>query len=254
MFNNVKLSEYLRSRVVRTSVLGEDAADREQKQAGYGTPMLVEYESTAGERKRVVLHTMGPSHFGHEHMSDRAQILLWQKDTFNRLPRHVRALDVGAFAGGGTPVSLGAAEEFFLLTEYAEGDGYFLDLERIAKTGELTGLDVDACRRLCDYLVDIHRVPGSDSNLYVRRIRELVGHGECIMGIADSYTGTGFCPADALRRNRTSLRRLALASEEPDASAEAGARGFSSVEYSFSRRRRVHRAGSFARRIRGPGR
>ena len=160
MFNNVKLSEYLGSRILRTSALGEDAADRAQKQAGYGTPMLVEYESAKGERKRVVLHTMGPSHFGHEHVSDRAQILLWQKDTFNRLPRHVRALDVGAFAAGEALISLGAAEEFFLLTEYAEGDGYFLDLERIAKTGELTGLDVARADALCDYLVDIHRVPG----------------------------------------------------------------------------------------------
>jgi hypothetical protein len=200
MFNNVKLSEYLQAPVRRTSVLGGNAEDREQKQAGYGTPVLVEYESGEGEGKRVVLHTMGPSHFGHEHMSDRAQILLWQKDTFNRLPRHIRALDVGAFGTGGALVSLGAAEEFFLLTEYAEGDGYFLDLERIAKTGELTGLDVARADALCDYLVDIHRVAGSDSNLYVRRIRELVGHGECIMGIADSYTGTEFCPADALRR------------------------------------------------------
>jgi thiamine kinase-like enzyme len=34
----------------------------------------------------------------------------------------------------------------------------------------------------------------------MRRIRELVGHGECIMGIADSYASTGFHPADELRQ------------------------------------------------------
>lgn len=179
--------------------LGEDASDREQKQAGYGTPMLVEYESE-GEARRAVLHTMKPSHFGHEHMSDRAQILLWQRDAFNRLPLHVRAIDVGAFQQDGSPVSLGSPEEFFLLTEYAEGDGYFLDLERIAKTGHLAEIDIARADALCDYLIDIHGVAGSDGGLYVRRIRELVGHGECIMGIADSYTGSAFCPADELRQ------------------------------------------------------
>jgi hypothetical protein len=199
MFNDVKLSEYLRSPVVRTSVLGEDAVDHEQKQAGYGIPVLVEYEAAGGPR-RAVLHTMEAAHFGHEHMSDRAQILLWQKDAFNRLPRHVRALDIGAFQTGGTPISLGTAEEFFLLTDYAEGAGYFLDLERVAKTGLLNGPDRARADALCDYLVDIHRVAGTDGNLYVRRIRELIGHGECIMGIADSYAGTQFCPTDALRQ------------------------------------------------------
>ena len=147
-----------------------------------------------------MLHTMKPSHFGHEHMSDRAQILLWQRDAFNRLPRHVSAIDVGAVRHDGSRVSLGMPEEFYLLTEYAEGSGYFLDLERIAKTGVLTDPDIARCDALCDYLVDIHGVSGSDRNLYVRRIRELVGHGECIMGIADSYTGTPFCPSDALRQ------------------------------------------------------
>jgi aminoglycoside phosphotransferase (APT) family kinase protein len=52
---------------------------------------------------------------------------------------------------------------------------------------------------LCDYLVDIHRVHGTDPGLYVRRIRELVGHGECIMGLADSYpTRRGTDPAQPL--------------------------------------------------------
>ena len=186
--------------IVRSiTVLGEEAEDREQKRYGYGTPLLVCYEA-AGQSRKAVLHTMAPSHFSHEHMSDRAQILLWQRESFNRLPRHSRALDVGVFRDDGSPASLGAPAEFFLLTEYAEGAGYFLDLERIAKTGVLTEPDTARADALCDYLVEIHRVPGPDRNLYVRRIRELVGYGECIMGIADSYAGKSFDPADALRQ------------------------------------------------------
>src|SRR5579863_182527 len=182
------------------TVLGESKDDRRQKKIGYGTPIRVEYESAAGEPKSAVLHTMGASHFGHEHMSDRAQILLWQRDAFNRLSRHIRALDAGTIQTGGTPASLGSPEEFFLLTEFAEGAGYFEDLERIAKTGVATEQDVARADALCDYLVDIHRVPGTDGELYVRRIRELVGHGECIMGIADSFAATSFHPADELRQ------------------------------------------------------
>jgi hypothetical protein len=34
-------------------------------------------ESMTALGESAVLHTMGPSHFGHEHISDRAQILLW---------------------------------------------------------------------------------------------------------------------------------------------------------------------------------
>lgn len=201
-----RIEKYLRSvsgeriTLLRMIPLGESAEDRKQKKCGYGTPIRLEYESAIGGRKSAVLHTMGASHFGHEHMSDRAQILLWQRDSFNHLPRHIRAIDAGTIQTDGTPASLGTPEEFFLLTEFAEGAGYFLDLERIAKTGIATELDAARADVLCDYLVDIHRTPGTDRELYVRRIRELVGHGECIMGIADSFAATAFNPVNELSR------------------------------------------------------
>jgi aminoglycoside phosphotransferase (APT) family kinase protein len=73
------------------------------------------------------------------------------------------------------------------LTEYEEGQAYSKDLERLRDTGTVSDLDKARSDTLCDYLVEIHRTPGSDAGLYLRRIRELVGHGECIMGLADSY-------------------------------------------------------------------
>ena len=127
--------------VRRLVALGGNAEDRKEKGCGYGTPIRVEYATATSEQKSVVLHTMSSAPFGHEHLSDRAQILLWQRETFNRLPRHVRLIDAGTFQTDRTPISLGAPEEFFLLTEYAEGRGYFLDLERIGKTGALTELE-----------------------------------------------------------------------------------------------------------------
>jgi aminoglycoside phosphotransferase (APT) family kinase protein len=120
-------------------------------------------------------------------MADRAHILLWSHQAFNRLARHVRSLDVGGFQPHGSLISLGNVEEFCLLTEYAEGQGYVLDLERILDTGALTELDLARADALCDYLLEIHRVKSNDPGLYIRRSRELVGDGECIMGLADSY-------------------------------------------------------------------
>ena len=154
---------------------------------GYGTPVRVDYQTASGDRRRAVLHTMSPGAFGHEHASDRAQILLWSHEAFNRLPRHVRSLDVAAFEPGGSLISLGQAGEFCLLTEYAEGRLYALDLERLRSSGVATDLDLARADALCDYLVGIHSVRGADPGLYVRRNRELVGDGECIMGLADSY-------------------------------------------------------------------
>jgi hypothetical protein len=131
-------------------------------------------------------------------MSDRAQVLLWQHRSFNRLPHHVRALDVGAFQSDGALLSLGKVNEFCLLTEYAEGTAYVRDLERLRHTDALTDLDIARADALCDYLVEIHQTVGGEAGLYTRRIRELVGHGECIMGLADSYPPNPLIPATLL--------------------------------------------------------
>jgi hypothetical protein len=173
------------ARLLDLKILG-GTGERDIKGYGYGTPVQIDYESE-GKLRRGVLHTITPGPFGHEHMADRAQMLLWDHSTFNRLPRHVRSLDAGAFRRDGSTVSLGDVEEFFVLTDYAEGGGYFEDLTRMRDDSSLTELDVARADALCDYLVEIHRVPGDDPELYVRRIRELIGHSECIMGLIDSY-------------------------------------------------------------------
>ena len=46
--------------------------------------------------------------------------------------------------------------------------------------------------------MEIHQTRGKDAGLYVRRIRELVGHGECIMGLADSYPPHPLIPSSLL--------------------------------------------------------
>jgi hypothetical protein len=191
LFASSKIEPYLKSivgssaRIVNQTPLAKPGK-KQLKGYGYGTPLLIDYELD-GKRRKAVLHTIHPGPFGHEHMADRAQSLLWDHTAFNSLPRHVRSIDVGAFRRQGAPVSLGDAEEFFTLTDYGEGVPYAGDLERIRDTGDSRTADSERADALCDYLVEIHKTKGSDSGLYVRRIRELIGHSECIMGLIDNY-------------------------------------------------------------------
>jgi hypothetical protein len=156
---------------------------------GYGIPLRVDY-TLEGAPRRAVVETVRPGPFGHEHMADRAQSLLWAHGAFGALPRHVASLDVGAVRSSGELVPLGSAEELFMLAEFVDGHEYADDLLRLRAGAELSALDLERADALCDYLVEIHRVPGPDPGLYVRRIRELLGHGECIFGVADSYPPT----------------------------------------------------------------
>lgn len=160
---------------------------RDLKGFGYGIPYVIEL-NVDGKVERVVLETMRQEGFGHDFPPDRAQVLLWQHSAFNKLPKHVRSIDVGAFTANGRSLkSLGDCSEFFILTEFVEGLPYYRDLERIKETRALTDLDEKRCLALSDYLVEIHSVKKRAPELYIRRVRDLIGHGEGIFGLADSY-------------------------------------------------------------------
>jgi aminoglycoside phosphotransferase (APT) family kinase protein len=183
-------------RSVRVSALG--GGRQGDKGYGYGIPLRIDYE-LEGEARRVVLDSVRPGPFGHEHMADRAQAMLWAHDAFGKLRRHVASLDVGAVRASGELVSLGTAEELFMVAEFSEGREYADDLLRLRAGEALRPLDLERADALCDYLAGIHRVAGTDAGLYARRIRELVGHGECIFGVDDSYPDPGPVALDLLR-------------------------------------------------------
>ena len=193
-FNPAAISRYLEAvlgkpvRSVRVTPLG--GGRQGDKGYGYGVPLRIDYELD-GAPRRAVIESVRPGPFGHEHMADRAQQLLWAHDAFGRLPRHVRSLDVGAVRSSGELVPLGNAEELFMLAGFIEGHEYADDLIRLRAGEALRPLDRERADALCDYLVSIHRVRGSESGLYLRRVRELVGHGECIFGVCDSYPADG---------------------------------------------------------------
>lgn len=187
------------ARLLSYGVIGKESSKGAQKRYGYGTPVKLTFQ--VGRRvQSAVLETMRPGPFGHEHMADRAQAMLWDYDSYGRLPRHVKALDVGAFDGEQVLFSVAKASEYFVLNEWTDGASYHADLERLMKGGALRKLDRQRAVMLARYLAQVHATKRRDADLYKRRLRELIGHGECIMGLTDSYPKRcGFITGELLR-------------------------------------------------------
>ncbi len=150
----------------------------------YGTAHLIDFNSKSGAN-RVVLKTMNRGGFGHDYRSDIAQNLILANDTFNKLPKHIKSFDVIGEKNGEL-FSIGGAENYHILLEEAKGITYYTDLDRILKEG-LTELDKKRTKAMAEYLASLHKEKGKEESLYVRRARDLVGHGEYIMGVLDGY-------------------------------------------------------------------
>lgn len=189
--------------ILRTVPLGADAtADRTVKGAGYGVPLRIDV-FYRGSRRSLVLRTQAANEFGHDHRADRAREAILAQDTFGSIPSHVEVLDAGAFRGDDGVVSLAGSGEFYVLTTYAEGRPYAEDLRLIASSATLSTLDSHRVNALAAYLADLHRVrPDVPSYAYARAARDLLGSGEGIFGIVDSY------PTDAPAASAERLRRI----------------------------------------------
>lgn len=156
------------------------------KAFGYGVPLEVECLVGGEPRLFVLARTRPEEGFGHEYPADRAWAALWGHTAYNSLPRHVRSLDAGFVRRSGELVAAGDAVEVFQFVEKAEGQPYWLDLDRLL-TEAIRPLDLARVEVLADYRAQVHAKKKNASSLYQRRIRELVGHGEGLMGILDSY-------------------------------------------------------------------
>ncbi len=181
-------------------------APTELKRMGYGVPLLVRY-LYAGSLRQVVFRTQAPNWFGHDRRSDRACLSLLAADTYSDQPRHIAVRDVGALRGPEL-VSLRATGELYLITDYVEGSLYANDLRAVDERGEATLLDLARARALAAHLADLHAEPPPEAapQIYTRAIRDLLGSGEGIFGIVDSYPDD-FVDRSLLRR----IEELALA-------------------------------------------
>ena len=162
-----------------------DGAD-DPKGFGYGVPFEVECTVGGVMRSLVVSRTRPAQGFGHDYPADRAWQALYGHAAYNSFPRHARSLDVGLVRESGELVSVSDATEFFQLVEKVEGTLYWRDLERLLEA-PLRELDIARAEALARFLAEVHSVKRDEATLYQRRLRELVGHGECLMGILDSY-------------------------------------------------------------------
>jgi Ser/Thr protein kinase RdoA (MazF antagonist) len=189
--DTARLDEYLASlfgepiEIVALRSLGGEVLD-DPKGFGYGKPFEIECRVAGRPRKLVVSRTRPAQGFSHDYPADRAWQALYGHAAYNDFPCHVRSLDVGFLRPSGDLVSTADAIDFFQLVEKADGHLYWLDLDRLLE-GRLDPLDTQRTQALARFLADAHATKRDEPTLYARRIRELVGHGECVMGILDSY-------------------------------------------------------------------
>jgi len=191
--------------------LKEEEGERsdDPKGFGYGVPFEVECLVGGEPRQLVVSRTRPAQGFGHDYPADRAWQALYGHAAYNRFPRHVRSLDIGFARASGDLVSAADAVEFFQLVEKAAGRLYWTDLDRLLSL-PVRDLDTERAHALAHFLAECHAEKRDEPTLYQRRIRELVGHGECLMGILDSYPHpSAFLPpadCEALERAMVSWR------------------------------------------------
>ena len=173
--------------VQRISELRDDeSAGDEMKALGYGKPLRIDLVGTDGPRS-FVLHTARADDFGHDRRADRLGNLVLAYDTYARVPQHVRAIDVGVVRDDGELISLAGTRDPYLLTEWIDGELYADHLRRVAVAGQASSDDIARAEQLARLQLQIHAAPGSHPGAYTRAIRDLLGHGEGVFGLVDSY-------------------------------------------------------------------
>lgn len=164
------------------------------KDFGYGKPVFIKYEQD-GKTREAVLSTMRGDKYGHQFYWDRAAILMFQYATSSKMERHVRPLALGYVDRKGAMIPVNDPREFFIINEMIPGYDYFKDLERIRSSG-LEDADLKKVRAFARWLAAVHSEKKADPDLYLRRMRNLIGASECIFGLVDSYPHPyqGFAP------------------------------------------------------------
>ncbi len=152
----------------------------------HGAGFLIEIK-TKEEVKSYVIKGLFPEGLGHDYPSDRAQVFLLDLETYNDLPKHAKAIDVLAEMEDGSIKSIGGGKEYYLLMEKVEGRDYFNDLREFSKKEKLDSKDISKIKAMTSYLAEIHSVKKESRALYWRKIRDIIGHGECLMGVFDIY-------------------------------------------------------------------
>jgi hypothetical protein len=151
-----------------------------------GSGFLIEMKTLDGIRSYVV-KTLLSEGLGHDYPSDRAAVFLLDLDEYKNLPRHVKAIDVLSEMEDGSIKSIGGGREYYLLMERGTGRHYFNDLTKFSHRDKLEIFDIEKIEAMTSYLAEIHSIKKESKTLYWRKLRDTVGHGECLMGVFDLY-------------------------------------------------------------------
>jgi hypothetical protein len=156
------------------------------KRLSQDAPLLISFMH-GHESEQVVLRTVLKDGLSRERRADWSCNLLANHDRSKELSHHEPFVNIGTFAPKSKSFSLEQDNEFFLITPYVSGVLYAQDLCQISDTQNLEHWDKEHVVALADYLAEIHAVKKSDMVRYQQRIRNLLGYGEGLMGILDSY-------------------------------------------------------------------
>lgn len=153
-----------------------------------GTGFALDF-NVDGKPHKKILKTLFTSNLGMDHFSDRAGSLLLAHSHYAKIPNHIESSDVCGITKDGEIISVGEAQEFFILMEEAKGKDMFADFQRIAKTNILTNEDKEKILQLSNFLVKLHQEKPTQNqeSLYKRSLRNLVGGNTSIMSIIDMY-------------------------------------------------------------------
>jgi len=190
MINKQNVEKYIRE------LFGSNTGKIEISKLGHGVQgagFLIEAETEEGPRSYVI-KGLFPEGLEHDYPADRAGVFLLDLDEFKNLPDHVKAVDVLSEMEDGSIKSIGGGKEYYLLMEQAEGTDYFIDLNAMAEKESLTAEDIDRIDAMTTYLAKIHKVKKDSRQLYLRKVRDTIGHGECLMGVFDTYPDETLSP------------------------------------------------------------
>ncbi len=195
---------------VRKNLQAEVLEFRRLGSGVHGEGFLLKIEDSSGV-KRYVLKDLVPHDLGHDYPSDRAGVFLLAYDSYNQLPGHIKAIDVLQLRKDRSLLSIKDGVEYFLLMEEAEGVNYFSDLEAMKGKVFLDEGDKDKIRRMAGYLAQIHSVrpeiePSLRRSLYLRKLRDTIGHGECLMGVFDTYPDGTLSPEEMQEIEELSIK------------------------------------------------
>ncbi len=183
MINEKSIKQYIKN------LFGEKVRDVAIEKLGEGVQgagFLIEVKTGEGDM-HYVIKGLFPEGLEHDYPADRAGVFLLDLDEFKNLPKHVRAVDVLSELEDGSIKSIGGGKEYYLLMERAEGKDYFNDLAAFAGKDKLDALDIEKIQSMALYLAGIHTVKKDSKQMYWRKVRDTIGHGECLMGVFDTY-------------------------------------------------------------------